>query len=98
MQKYEFTSKNVDQSPNEHGVYLLYDGNVLIYIGRAWGKDVTIRSRLQSHMRGDEGACTESATHYSREVREDSAARELELLKEFRKTYGRLPRCNDKVA
>lgn len=61
--RYAFTKENVDKSPDEKGVYALYDGDVLIYYGRASGDSVTIRTRLQSHQRGDEGRCTQSATH-----------------------------------
>ncbi len=96
--KYPFTEENVNNSPAEHGVYALYDGDVTIYIGRASGEGVTIRSRLQSHHRGDEGPCTEAATHYRREVTSRPIARESELLDEYEENYGRLPRCNDRRA
>lgn len=49
--QYEFTSKNVDNSPDKPGVYALYYGDEIIYYGRAQGDTVTIRSRLQSHKR-----------------------------------------------
>jgi len=92
---YDFTESNVNQAPAEHGVYQLYDGNTTTYIGRAAGEGVTIRSRLQSHRRGDEGPCTKAATHYRREVTSRSIARERELLDEYKGTHGKLPRCND---
>ena len=59
-QKYAFTDKNVNNAPASHGVYVLYDGDVTIYIGRASGEGVTIRSRLKSHKAGNEGPCTNS--------------------------------------
>lgn len=96
--KYEFSEKNVNNAPDVHGVYALYEGDVLTYYGRAAGDGVTIRSRLQSHRRGAEGPCTEGATHYRREQTTRPIARELELLQEYEKAYGRLPRCNKKVA
>ena len=77
---YAFTKENVDNSPDSHGVYALYDGTTLIYYGRAAGKDVTIRSRLQRHFAGKEGVCTQKATHYRREKTENTAAREAELV------------------
>ena len=64
-----------------------------IYIGRASGDGVTIRSRLMSHYRGDEGLCTVCATHYRREVTSDPIARESELLDEYEEKYSELPRC-----
>ena len=32
-----------------------------------------------------------------REYRDDYKQREIELLKEYKKEYGRLPKCNDKI-
>ncbi len=68
-------------------------GDLIIYIGRASGDGVTIRSRLKSHYRGDEGLCTLAATHYRREVTSDPIARESELLDEYEEKYSELPRC-----
>ncbi len=68
-------------------------GDLTIYIGRASGDGVTIRSRLMSHYRGDEGLCTVAATHYRREVTSDPIARESELLDEYEENYSELPRC-----
>ena len=90
-----FTWENIGNSPASHGVYALYDGGTTTYIGRASGTGVTIRSRLSSHKRGDEGSCTKAATHYRREVTEAPISRERELLTEYVSSYGRLPRCND---
>jgi hypothetical protein len=96
--RYAFTEKNVNNAPDEHGVYALYDGDILIYYGRASGDGVTICSRLQSHFRGDEGPCTQGATHYRREMTESPKHREKELLDEFAARFGRLPRCNERRA
>ena len=95
--RYDFTKTNVDRAPLDHGVYVLFVGNETIYIGRASGTGVTLRSRLQEHQRGDEGPCTKQAATYSRESHEDAAARELELYREHVATHGRPPRCNDRV-
>jgi hypothetical protein len=96
--KYEFTEKNVNNAPDEHGVYALYDDEILIYHGRAAGDGVAIRSRLQSHFGGDEGPCTRGATHYRREANNSPKHREKELLDEFEAKFGRLPRCNERRA
>lgn len=95
--KYGFTQENVDKSPDDHGVYELYEGEELIYIGRAAGDGVTIRSRLQDHFRGDDGSCTQRADGYRREVTDRPRAREVELLNEHQRRYGRLPRCNARI-
>ena len=92
---YPFSTKNVNAAPEKHGVYALYEDGVLIYIGRAAGENVTIRSRLKSHHGGDEGPCTQAATHYRREGNSRSVAKERELIDEYFNRFGRLPRCND---
>jgi len=94
---WSFTSSVVSGAPAERGVYALFDGPELIYIGRADGLGVTIRSRLQSHLRGDEGRCTQQATQYTWEVCPAPSLREAELLAEYRAQTGSLPRCNQRV-
>ena len=98
-ERYAFTKENVDRAPAERGVYALYDGSTLIYYGRAAGDYVTVRSRLQSHHSGREGACTQGAATYRREVTTRPVAREKELLDEYKSANGgRLPRCNEQSA
>jgi excinuclease UvrABC nuclease subunit len=92
---YPFTRKNVDGSPERPGVYALLSGDRVIYYGKA---TKSIRSRLQCHLRGDEGRCTQGATHYKREVTSQPTAREKELLDAFKARSGRLPRCNERSA
>lgn len=95
--RYAFSEDNVRVAPDVHGVYKLYQGNLLIYIGRAIGQGVTIRTRLQSHFRGDEGPCTQAATAYERFACRDPRAEERRLLEEHLRLYGTLPRCNARV-
>lgn len=95
--RFEFTKKNVDASPEKHGVYQLEDGSAVIYVGRASGIGVTIRSRLQSHQAGNDGPCTKGASHYRREETETAISREKELLEEYKKTHGRYPHCNEQA-
>lgn len=93
-----FIEENVNTAPNSHGVYGLYDsrGNVTYY-GRAAGDGVTIRSRLRSHLRGDDGPCTQMAIYFNYEVTPFPYLREEELLTEYALTHnGRLPVCNDR--
>lgn len=84
-------------APDRAGVYALYEGDELIYIGRAKGGDATIRSRLISHQSGREGPCTQHFTHYWYETAHSDADRERELLEEFQSRHGRAPRCNERV-
>jgi hypothetical protein len=90
--KYPFIQSNVDRSPEEPGVYSLHDGGKVIYYGLA---TKSLRDRLQSHLRGDEGPCTKVATHYKREATESPAAREQDLLAAYKAIHGKLPRCNE---
>ena len=93
--KYPFTKKNVDGSPESPGVYALYDEGEVIYYGKA---TASIRDRLQAHKRGDEGRCTQQATHYKRELTSRPTARERELLAAYKAKHGRYPRCNERAA
>lgn len=92
--RYSFTQENVDKSPTTAGVYALYDDGETIYIGKGDGEN-GIRERLQSHKRGDEGSCTQNASHYRRETCTNPRTRERELLQEYQSANGRLPRCNE---
>jgi hypothetical protein len=87
-----FSAINVGFAPQRYGVYFLYDYRELIYVGRALG--VTIRERLSRHLRGDEGPSTQSATHFTYLEHAYPAEAERVYLLEFRRTHGRLPRCN----
>ncbi len=91
-----FSREDIGQAPDEPGVYGLYQGDDLIYIGRAEGglSITTIRARLKSHCEGYRGPKTEHATHYRCEVSRDPVARQRKLLQEYEQQYGRLPRCN----
>jgi hypothetical protein len=83
--RYKFSRIVLQGAPPDAGVYALWDGEELIYYGRA----VSIRARLlEQYEQGPQ------ATHYSWEVCADPAAREAELLREFQRLHGRLPRGN----
>jgi len=94
--RYRFTRIVIAGAPDEAGVYALWGGEEVIYYGRAEGAgggeagSATIRSRLLDHYYGD----SRRATHYSWEVCKDPRARELELLGEHERAFGRLPRDN----
>ena len=94
--KYIFSKENIRKAPLTGGVYELYVGDELIYIGRASGTKATIHSRLADHFSGKEGRHTQQATSYRREVCSNPAERERALLKRFRKMHRRLPKCNAK--
>ena len=93
-EQYTFSDENVSKAPDSAGVYALYQGSVCTYVGRAQGGSTTIRTRLKDHKSGREGRCTQVADKYMREVTSSPVTRERELLEEFKRNTGRLPRCN----
>lgn len=90
--QFPFDAYNIGYAPDRSGVYALWDRSQLIYYGAS---DVSIRSRLRDHHSGSEGRCTQGAAHFACEETGYPFARERELLEEFRRGNGRLPRCNE---
>lgn len=93
---FPFTARLLAGAPEEPGVYALWEDGEITYIGHAQGRGTTIRSRLVDHFAGTLSPCTRRATHYSWEISLKPAAREAELLEDYRKANARLPRCNAK--
>jgi len=81
-------------APEQPGVYALWHDDEMIYLGRA----ASIRQRLADHLQRSDSPCLLDATHYTWELALHPEAREAELLEQFRRRYGRLPRCNGKAA
>jgi excinuclease UvrABC nuclease subunit len=96
-QRSQFNDENIAHAPKCSGVYVLYNGPRIIFIGKATGMS-NLRSKLQSHKRGDEGNCTRHATHFCCELTPSTANRERDLLQEYKSVYGRLPACNEMMA
>lgn len=94
--RYALNATMVSGAPPDPGVFALWEGDELIYYGRAQGS-ATIQSRLKDYLAGSDG-CAARATHYGWEITSNPAAREAELLREYRRAHGRLPRCNAKAA
>jgi hypothetical protein len=92
-QRHPFSTIGISGSPHEPGVFALWDGDEMIYVGHTIGRHATLKSVLSDHCLGVFGECTQGATHYSTEVSLDGARREDELLYEFCVIHGRLPRC-----
>jgi hypothetical protein len=95
--RYAFTATMISGAPPDPGVFALWENDELIYYGRALGEGATIQSRLRDHLEGGNG-CTAAATHYGWEITSNPRAREVELLREYQQSHGRLPRCNDRGA
>jgi hypothetical protein len=92
--RYRFTHTVIAGAPDDAGIYALWDGEELIYYGRAQGDGITIRSRLMDHYQGRVDAQTKRATHYGWELCKDPVAREAELLREHQRRFGKPPRLN----
>ena len=91
--RYAFNATMVAGAPPDPGVFALWENDEVIYYGRALGNGATIQSRLREHLEtGAHG--TAAATHYGWEIAANPRVREVELLREFQRSYGRLPRCN----
>ncbi|MBT3306720.1 MAG: hypothetical protein HN377_09580 [Alphaproteobacteria bacterium] len=89
--KLAFTRKNIDNAPDEPGVYALYVGGHLIYYGQS---KTSIRRDLRDHLAGGMGECTAIATIYDRELALKPPTRQRDLLDEYKRAYGVLPHCN----
>ena len=97
MKRFPFTRPVLDYAPDEiGGVYVLWDDDEVIYIGRTGGSR-NIRSCLLEHLEGTRGSCTVKATHYSWEITIWGAARETELLALFARENSKDPRCQQQV-
>src|SRR5436190_15806499 len=90
--RYRFTRIVLLGAPADAGVYALWDGEELVYYGHASGGKLSVRARLLEHLAGNLPA--ESVSHYSWELCANPAAREAELLAEYRRVFGRPPRLN----
>jgi hypothetical protein len=90
QRRYRFTRIVIAGAPSDAGVYALWDGEEVVYHGRADGGSATIRSRLLEHYYADKTR----ATHYSWELCPDPVSREAELLAEHERIFGRPPRLN----
>ncbi|MBL7075385.1 hypothetical protein ISS37_09140 [candidate division KSB1 bacterium] len=86
MQRKFLTSSQINQLPNESGVYFLYQGSILVYIGKA----INLRTRVPDHDNNKKFDGIEfEVTHWSR-------ARKLEkqLLQDYFNNHNQYPHYN----
>jgi hypothetical protein len=90
----QFSEATVACAPASSGVYFLYRGERLIYIGIAV-HGTGIRQELEKHLAGRHGPRTRAATAFEYELTRDPvvASREY-LLAHMAHNRGRLPLCN----
>jgi len=89
--RHRFTTWQISGAPAATGVYLLWEGDEVIYIGATRG-DASIRSRLQDHYA--RRTAPHDATHFTWEITSLPREREAELIAQFHVANSRLPRCN----
>ena len=93
-QWWSFTDTMIDTERDMGGTYELGDSSKsVIYIGSSG----QVKTRLRSHKRGADGACTAGASFYRVDYRDDYGAEEGRRLATFSAVHGRLPRCNDRL-
>jgi hypothetical protein len=93
--KQRFTDGNIDKAPNKAGVYVLSQYRETIYIGKS---DIgnSVKSRLRSAKKGSTPGC-KGATSFQVECCKGPSKREKQLLEQYKKQHGRLPRMNDRI-
>ena len=94
LPRYPFNRIIIEDAPEQSGIYGLFEGDELIYIGAA----DSIRDCLRRHQDGALGVCTLKATRYTWEISVWPAFRESEVLSAFQERIGVGPRCQGKAA
>ncbi|MGA8641760.1 GIY-YIG nuclease family protein [Candidatus Binatus sp.] len=91
-QWWSFTDQLVDMDQNQAGVYEFGNSsNDVVYIGST----NDMKRRLKEHLgEGTTSCIKQNAKVYRIEYTSSYLTRERELIDEFIRTYGRLPRCN----
>jgi len=89
LPRQRFSAWAIAGLPAALGVYLLWQGEEVVYIGRAMEG---LRQRLMEHY--TRHAKPWDATHFAWEPCARPAEREAELLRDARVAFGRLPRYN----
>lgn len=80
--KWAFKASMIDDAPENPGVYALWEGDRLLYVGRAGGGRDSIRARLMDHYERARDAGP-VPTHYSWEISIEPHVRHAEALQEL---------------
>jgi hypothetical protein len=84
----------VSLAPDTPGVFELWDGDELVYVGRTRDERATLRGELERRLLEEHV----SATHFRWEITFHPAARERELLAEYERAHHRSPRLNSELS
>ena len=89
-----FTEEQIALAPEATGVYMLYRGGWVIYIGVAV-QGSSLRTELERHRTGAYGPRTSTATSFDYELTRDPVVAKHEYLEMHKARHsGRLPACN----
>jgi len=87
-----FTPESVRATPDQQGVFTLWDGNECVYVGHTpW--NTSLRDRLRRTLALQQEAVVD-ASHFTWEVTPTPKTREGDLLELFLEKHGKPPRYN----
>jgi hypothetical protein len=87
-----FVGEDVQNVPDEPGIFCLYQDRDLVYIGRTSPRN-GLRTELEHALRVAM-ADDMRATHFTYEINKNPKTRAVEELRSFYETWGRLPLYN----
>ena len=88
-----FTEEDVQNVPDESGIFSLYQDRDLVYIGRTSPR-TGVRGELQHALRVRLADEELAATHFTFELTKSPKTRAAEELREYFENWGRLPLYN----
>lgn len=91
--KWPFLEYSVKAAPLDQGVFGLWRDNELLFIGST-NRPHSLRMCLLEHFNGQHGEESRTADHYSWEVAENPDKRKTEVLSDYQRANGRLPKLN----
>ena len=93
LQRYPFEQTAIQDAPDQSGLYVLWEGDELTYIGSVGPPGLTIRQRLLEHWsKRDHCGC--KPTHYSWHLAIHHAELHDDWLSRHAAVFQALPRCN----
>jgi hypothetical protein len=68
FRKWAFKPSMVADAPDTAGIYALWNGDQLLFVGRAGGGEDTLQARLTDHLEHAASGSAPAPTHYSWEI------------------------------
>jgi hypothetical protein len=92
-QRWHFSKIHISQSPEDAGVYLLWERYEPTYVGVALGDPATIRSELARHLTSDKPP-GKGATHFSFQLSANPKQLAEQQIEDHLDMFGEWPRHN----